>query len=199
MAAPTARITGTQAELLLHLRITALTLCRRGNDARATAEALAALAAPAYALPAPPSNRGDDGGDGWDGWMRVVAAVTTAPKEGFWSSLTPLLSDERFTDAALSLCVPVCAALAHAQHRKWQQLQQQLGASRAAALPQSAVVPNALLRHCTALLLSAACADAPRGGVAAARTARVLRVLTDCCCCSAAAPLAHGWRTPGRR
>ncbi len=88
----------------------------------------------------------------------------------------PLLADARFADVTLALCVPLCAALAHTEHRQ----RQQLGASRAALQPPKEVVPNTLLRHCTALLLSAACADAPRGGAAAVRTARVLRVLTDC-------------------
>jgi hypothetical protein len=202
-AAPAARISGIDAEWLfgLHLphRVKTLVAAAQGGaagrDVDATAAALAALAAlaaPAYALPAPPADASRpqgvsvDEGVEWKRWMRLALKTTTC--WGFRGTLALLLADARLADAALALCVPLCAALAFDE--------QQCGASGAAA-PRAVLASSAVLQQCTALLLAAACADAPRGG--AARTARVLRVLTDCVllrrCGAVAAWLKRDWQT----
>ncbi len=145
----------------LPARIAAL----RSGDAAAVAAALRALAAPAYALPPPhitlPVSHHDANTDGWQIWIELALA---AHADGLSGALAPLLRDERFTDAALALCVPLLAALGYDEETHEECLDAGLAASLTALLEAA----------------EAATRDGNAGAsVDKARLARVLRALSE--------------------
>jgi hypothetical protein len=172
------------------------------GEAPAVLAALAALAAPAYALP-PPVGAGAAASAGasagaalvdawpWLPWLTHVARALSSQPPPLCDALAPLLLDERFTDAALALCVPLAAVLALAVEG----LAAGLGSEAARAMLHSVddvsvLTPllDALAESLISLLLDAVrCLnDVTPDGVAAAalvaRTERVLRALCDTAC-----------------
>jgi hypothetical protein len=169
--------------------LTARVAALSSGDAPAVLDALAALAAPAYALRQPGSD-GDGDGSGappghavWLPWIKIVArGLLTEP---LCHSLAPLLLDERFTDAALALVVPLTAVLTLAAEAY------EVQASAAWQAVLEAMDSDGLMRFLldafagpliTLLQRGVECVDddAAAGAAAATRTERVLRALCDC-------------------
>jgi hypothetical protein len=172
MAAVAAPDAALVAELLaLPARIAAL----RSGDAAAVSAALAALAAPALALPPAATPEECASGDAWLSWAQLASEALRAA--GLCEALAPLLLDERFTDAALALVVPLVTVPSHLVLSK--QRKRQDGTAAQTAALQLLVAP--LIR-----LLVRAAGDVDVSHTNAhwrPRTERVLRALLDCYMC----------------